>query len=450
MSAMKKIILTGLILCAGVLLMEPGSANGEENETRLLATPPSSIHSGEQGSIKGTPGSEIFSGEQGSMTEKLEYKDRNKAPLKRTKAGSTNNLQRSAKQISRNLKMIEKRLTSFASKGVVIPSEVIAALQKAKSIVAGLSAGASSGEDDDSTGEDLSEALQTINDALPDLEMASHFPLMLKDAKKILARQQAALKRAKAKATSVKIDLSAFMADWQKKIDAVAQAVSDAQSQFASKDAENAIFTLRDEVFENLQELQEMMKTSDIVMSSAKMLKKADSELAKAKKAIDRLNKKGEDTSDLQELFNSATSKINEVKELFSSGSADSELLIQTVQDAQSAERDLFEELSQFSGSKFEEAGPQMDTYKTGPTSLDIPGDLFAYLLETEKNKGLKKLRAAERAQSVAIPIDTQAISDDGYSTRGAFEQFLSAGISAPYTNLTSVVLEAFLQVFNF
>ena len=273
---------------------------------------------------------------------------------------------------------------------------------------------------------------------------------MLKDAKKILARQQAALKRAKAKATSVKIDLSAFMADWQKKVDAVAQAVNDAQSQFANKEAENAIFTLRDEVFENLQELQEMMKTFDIVISSAKMLKKADSELAKAKKAIDRLNKKGEDTSDLQELLDGATSKIKEVKDLFADGSTDSELLIQTVQDAQSAERDLFEELSQFSGSKFDEAGPQMDTYKTGPTSLDIPGDLFAYLLETEKNQGIKQLRAAEKAQSAAIPTDTQAIVGDGYSTRGAFEQFLSAGISAPYTNLTSVVLEAFLQVFNF
>lgn len=245
---------------------------------------------------------------------------------------------------------MEKRMASIEKKGGIISAALKSSIQQVKDLMS-RAQGASTMDEFQGAGlEDMRDLMQTINDEMQKAEMSTQFPAMLKQAKRILAGQQKILGSAQKKAASLKVSVDSLLASWKSAVDAMSQGVNQAEQSFQAGNTEEAVAALKDNVFDAMQTTNDYRQTFEMIANSQKMLASAGRELASIEKKIASLKKQGKDTADAEAALSNAKDKIQAVKDAIAQASIDPDTLISTIQDAQDAKEELYNEMYDLTG----------------------------------------------------------------------------------------------------
>ena len=169
----------------------------------------------------------------------------------------------------------------------------------------------------------------------------------------MLKQQQSSLKRAQVRAKSIKVNVDSLLGSWQRAVDAITQAINDATQASQAGNADDAVNTLKDKVFDGFQDIGDFQQTFEMVANSQQMLKQGERELARVDKQVARLKRQGEDTANLEDLLVQARARVADIKSLIAQPTIDSEALIALVEDAQSMREEIYSALSDLTGQQF-------------------------------------------------------------------------------------------------
>lgn len=329
-------------------------------------------------------------------------------------------MQRGSKEMERQLSRFENRIQNLKNKGAVIPADVQTAIDQVKAFIEKIKSATTPDEIQALMGDgNFGDLMQTINDGMQKAEMSTQFPRMLKEANRMLKQQQSMLKRAQARAKNLKINVDSVLNNWQKLVDAVGQAVSDAEHAFQNDNPEDAINTLKDKVFDAFQDIGAQQRVFEMVSNSQQMLKQADREFARIDRQIARLKKQGEDTSQLEDTLSQARAKIADIKQLLAQPDIDSEALITAIQEAQGIKDDLYSALSDLTGQQFGQGQQQIPGLQFKPIE---PPKGFGQLFQQSSDQNKTKETCHIDALNADVPGNCKQIQpllNPGTSTTG-------------------------------
>jgi uncharacterized protein YeeX (DUF496 family) len=262
---------------------------------------------------------------------------------------------RGAQQMERGVKQMETRLNRLVAKSIPISQETKDAIQKVKDIISQIRSAKTGDELDAIDMEQVGDYMQSINEGMQKAEMASQFPKILKEAEKELSRQKLALKRAQSRLGSSKIDAGTAINDWQAVIDKLSQAKDQAQQQFSSGQTEEAIESLSSSFFDQMDDLRDKQGIVELLTNIQKIVRTVNLEISALQKRVTALKKSGTDTSRLEKFIAEAKNKTSELKQLAAQSPANSEAIINGLQEMEKIKDEFDQEWSSITGQSLME-----------------------------------------------------------------------------------------------
>lgn len=296
-------------------------------------------------------------------------------------------VKRGSADMERGLGMMERRIKSLETRGAVITDSMRKAIQDARSLVDQVK-NAKTGEEVQSLPMDsFGDFMQTINEDMQKAEMSTQLPRMIKEANRALKQQQSALKRAQSRSSRIKVDVGSLLGPWQKAVDDVAQAISEAQQNFQAGKTDEAVELLQDKVFGAMDDLGEQQRLFEMVSDMQRMLKGADSEVKQMERRLARLKKSGKDTAEAEALLQEGKGKLAEIKQMLATPGFDSESLVALVEDASGIRMELARDLAELAGERFEEGeGFQIPGLNFKP--MQLPQGFSGFVKEKREESG--------------------------------------------------------------
>lgn len=238
-------------------------------------------------------------GQGGGDQAAMQQKGMEKA-LKQAKNG--------AKGFEKQLANIKKRIASYKSKGVVIPTTLSDVITKADATLVEINAATDISSIEGPMG-DLQDIGSTLSDELPKLEMASQLPKILKQVEKEYTRLKKAVDSQRKKLASVALDLSASIAELDSKVADIRTAIDAAKS--PSADPAEAIQSIQDDAFSQFEDAWQLYGSLEAVKSIKTTLRKVQSQVKANDKILVKLKKDNSpDLADLQDLQDKLKAQI--------------------------------------------------------------------------------------------------------------------------------------------
>lgn len=283
--------------------------------------------------------------QQGQEEWEKRQKQQEEQMLKRNKQGLT--------QMERSVTSLEKRIAAIEKKGGVASADLKTAIQKAKEVISKTKSAATMEEFQESGLEEMGDVMQNVNEEMQKAEMSLQFPEMLKQANRVITQQQKSLKNAQTRASRLKVNLESLLTKWQKSVDDMVQAVSQAQQSFQSGNTEDAVTFLKDNVFDAMQDIGENQRVFEMMANSQKVLKSVDQEMGVIGRRITALKKQSKDTAGAEGALTDTKAKVETVRQYLAQAGLDPDTLISAIEDAEDARQVLYEEMSDLTGQKY-------------------------------------------------------------------------------------------------
>lgn len=262
-----------------------------------------------------------------------------------------NRMKRQMKGMERGVGDMARALARIKKQGISVPSEyetTIAALQSAIATIK--NATESSGE--------VEAAMDTIQEMGPEMGeigpkigMLEHLPRIMKEATRQVSQIKKMYAKSVARAQKAGIDVSDIKQSIESKLQEFEAAIAEAK---ASTDPEEAADSLREDVFEGLEDLRDEMMILENISNASKMLKDAEKEIVRIEKAAATLKKQKKDVSQLESLIAEMKALVADVKTLMQSKGSDKEQLFDAFYEGERLHNDALEILAKLRGEKTE------------------------------------------------------------------------------------------------
>lgn len=286
-------------------------------------------------------------------------------------------MKRSASQMEREIKRFTSRIATLEKKGISASAEAKKALAQANSMIEAIKIAGSPEKMREIPMEEFGDIMQTLNEEMQKMEMATQIPKMIKEAQRQITKFKTALKRAEKQMPKMKINVSSLVSEWRDIIEGMERSVVSANELLAGSDPEGAADMLRDEVFERMQEAGDKQMIFEMVSNMSKMTKNASLEITAMRKKVSALKKQGKDVAELEEVLNDSAAKVKEVTAMISS-KFDPDELFALIEELEGLKDSFDEKWGEITGELPDE-GPSIPGLE-GFKPMQMPGEMNMYI----------------------------------------------------------------------
>lgn len=260
-----------------------------------------------------------------------------------------------AKQMIRGMERpianFKKTLERLKKQNIAVPAGAEALITELSGAIATVKASTGDSEELDAALEILQDKGQELGEIGRTLGMLEQLPRVIKEAEKQIKQVRKQLMRAQTAAAKNKTDISGITGKIESSIQEIEKAIATAKSAAASStDLEDVMDSIRDTVFEPLQDLRDEVMVLEQLSNASRMMKMAEKEIARVEKLAAQLKRQKKDTAELEELIADMKQKLADVKSLLADKDVDKEELFDAFSEAERLHNDVAEELAELQG----------------------------------------------------------------------------------------------------
>ena len=239
----------------------------------------------------------------------------------------------------KGLKNFDQQIAKLTKLKIAIPTTISDQLTKVKTAFATV-ASATTADDAQTAMEEASSAMQDLQDTQQTLAALGRLPQMKKQSDQLLNNLNKDLKKAKTAADKLSkkgTDLSSVITQFQAAIDKLKAARDAALEKIQNGEVEDGLDDLQTEFFEQMDDVRQYPETIQVMSSLGQFTSNFKQQLTAATRQIKSLKSQGEDTTDLESLFNEAQGKGQAVLDAMKAQPLDMDSVLEALQDFQSA-----------------------------------------------------------------------------------------------------------------
>ncbi|MEK7164556.1 MAG: hypothetical protein AAB779_01275 [Patescibacteria group bacterium] len=231
-------------------------------------------------------------------------------------------------------------------------------MAKIKTVIAAIKAAKTFDEAEEAGMQDLPELFQSLDEFRHQLEALSRWPQVARQITQQVRRLNTELKRAKTTVDRLKrqkIDLTDEYTAFEaavKKLKEVAGVASAKATSGNTEDVEEAFNLLENEFFGAMEEAFQSVQIIQTMTNLGRFNSDFRRGLAQAQQTINRLKRQKVDTAELQELYNEAKAKGEEVLALLRARPIDSEAIQEGLQELENLKQQFEEMAGEVSGEE--------------------------------------------------------------------------------------------------
>ena len=261
-------------------------------------------------------------------------------------------------QMGKGLKQFEAQIARLAKQKIKVPAEVTETLAKIKTVIAAIKAAKTFDEAEEAGMQDLPELFQSLDEFRHQLEALSRWPQVARQITQQVRRLDSELKRVKTTVDRLKrqrIDLTDEYTAFEaavKKLKEVAGVASAKATSGNTEDVEEAFNLLENEFFGAMEEAFQSVQIIQTMTNLGRFNSDFRRGLAQAQQTINRLKRQKVDTAELQELYNEAKAKGEEVLALLRARPIDSEAIQEGLQELENLKQQFEEMAGEVSGEE--------------------------------------------------------------------------------------------------
>ena len=275
-----------------------------------------------------------------------------------------NNIKKEIKNMERNVSNFDKQVAKLTKQKIAIPQDTADNIAKLKNIIIAVK-NAKTWDDAESSGlEDMGDLMQNLGESQQNLEMLARWPQTLKQMDKEIknldrqvTKSKSAVERLKSKGIDLAENFTSFSAD----VNQLKSVRNEANNKIQSGDSQSAFDLVENEFFYKMDDVYENQRIIDTVTNLGKFSSEFKNGLNSLKREIANLKKKGEDTSELQSLYDEVKQKGDEILVLMRAKPIDTETIISALEDLESIRQQGSDKIQELGGgdSMPWEKGPQ-------------------------------------------------------------------------------------------
>lgn len=267
------------------------------------------------------------------------------------------------KQFANMLKKFGTQVAKLEKKGITVPADLKTTLETANTAITTILA-AKSFEDDgvQDAMNSMQEAGQMLQEWGPKLGMLEQMPRMFKQAGNEIKKLQKKLASVSKMAARSKVDVTAQVADATAAVNEIVAAYQNAQQLAQNGDTDGAMEAIGNDVFEKMGDAYQSFGTIEAVQNISKSMGSFTRFITQAKRTIAKLEKKGEDVSEVRAQLDDMTARVAELKQAISQRVNDPDEL----RDMVDSIFELQNNIGQVTGGGL---GPQMMGPQNGPSN---------------------------------------------------------------------------------
>ncbi|HBX16470.1 MAG TPA: hypothetical protein DEF57_04250 [Candidatus Magasanikbacteria bacterium] len=272
---------------------------------------------GPQGGQQGMMGSDGQQGGQfGPSDEDMEKMEKmREAQEKKMRMKGLQQAKKGMTQFLRSLKNVQVKIAKFEKQGIPVSADIKSKIDEAVATIETIINATEMTDEIQEKMESMQEMGDVMQNIMPKLEMMSRLPQMIKKAQTEIKRLEKAYAGAAKKATRAKVDVSSVLGNWQAAIDELKNNLAAAASgQF--EEGEDPMQAIGEGVFENLENAWKYDQIIRMALDVKRNLRNVESMLKKYEKAIVKMEKKGEDMTEVKEVLAMMKEKYIEVKDI--------------------------------------------------------------------------------------------------------------------------------------
>jgi hypothetical protein len=257
-------------------------------------------------------------------------------------------MKQSLKQFTKEVSRVKSQVQSLQKKGVNVPAELSQAITQVEGMADKVK-NAQSADDIEGDMSDFQDAASTIRDWMPRLGRLAQLPQMLKQADKEISKVEKAYTSDSKRVKSAKLDLSDALAAFRQAIDGQ-KAVLDQAKQLNTSDPEEAMNTLQDDFFGNMDNVWEKDRVIQMAVNVKQGISQMTKEFKDADKTIKTLQKKKIDTADLEPLLTDGKAEFEQLKVLAAQKPIDLESLKDEIERMMEIKQQYSDKLQELTG----------------------------------------------------------------------------------------------------
>lgn len=267
---------------------------------------------------------------------------------------------------------IESSVGDYEKKGVVLPEELKAALEKIDEYIKTINTSEKS-EELTEVIDNFSGATDVIQEWLPKLPKLLQLPKVIKQAEKEIAKADAAYNKDVKQMAKSKVDAADVLAQFKTDIDSQKTLLNDVKT-LAKTDSDAAFDKLTDEFFGNLDNMWENEKVIQMSMNIKKAMTQMTSEMKLADKTIAALKKKKVNTAELESLLAQSKLKFEDLKKLVNAKPFNGDAVMDAVDVLMEARQTYIDKLEDITGST--EFKPQLSPVPAAPKMPNLQSSI--------------------------------------------------------------------------
>lgn len=406
---------SGVILCR-VFRCRPRKSGNRNRSARSIAT--GGGGQGQGGGGQGGGGQQQGPGGQGGQNQSGGEKQNKEKEAKAVKQA-----QKQAKQFESKIVTIKKKIASYQTKGVVIPTGLTEAIAQADAAFVVIKAATQISDLEGAMG-DLQDIGATISEELPKLEMAAQLPKILKQVEKEYTRLKKAVDTQRKKLASVALNLSSAIADMDSQVAAIRAAIDAAKSSITQgSDPSDIIQSIQDDAFGQFEEAWQLYGSLESVRAIKTTIRRIQTQIKANDSILAKLKKDGsadfDELNDLQTQLKAQLVVVNglngskDIASLFDEIQAlgdiqnEFESLLMQSQDDGDASNNTLGTKNNYGVPTF---GPPSGLPGSAPTDLNSlkgMGDLAPFMPDAKPEPPVKPEPPTEQPPAVVNPAET-------------------------------------------
>ncbi len=290
-----------------------------------------------------------------------------------------NNVKRDIKNLRRNVANFDKQVTKLTRQNIVVPQDTTDNIAKLKTIVSAVETAKTWDEVEAAGLEDMGDLMQNLGESQQSLEMLARWPQTLKQMDKELKKLNNQVRKSKStvdRLTKKGIDLTENLANFSTEVDKLKSVRDEANSKVQSGDSQGAFDLVENDFFNKMDDVYENQRIIDTMSNLRRFNSDFKNGLNSLKREITNLKRKGEDTSELQSIYDEVKQKGDEVTTLMKTKPIDTDAIVSALEDLGNLRQQGMDKSQEMGGGEpmpWEQGQPQIQ-------QLSMPSTMKQYI----------------------------------------------------------------------
>lgn len=236
-----------------------------------------------------------------------------------------NQIKKNIRTFEAQLTVIKKRTDALAKKKINIPSELKETLARGVELIKTIKATTNYDEAQDAVFA-LQDVLQIVNDYLPQLEQLARLPRVFTLINNELKKQDATLKRLRASAKRLKVDIDSLLTEFGDKIAEIRTALTEAKAgNFGDLEPFDYVQTY---IVDKLDELADSANTIQAIANLKQTVNTMSAQLTRYETKIKSLERKKKDMAEARAILDEAKAQLKALKTMAAAKLTDDDVFV--------------------------------------------------------------------------------------------------------------------------